>query len=84
MKRFLFRMFYFFGFHGIAKKIDPIAYYFYYLNDTFYAYCKQFYESLTVKQEKREFDNTLVSEDGANDDTELRREIYEKVKSMKE
>ena len=84
MKRFLFRMFYFFGFHGIAKKIDPIAYYFYHLNDTFYAYCKLFYESLTAEREKREFYNTLVGEEFANCDTEQCHEVYEMVKSMKE
>jgi hypothetical protein len=77
-------MFYFLGFHSIAKKIDPIAYYFYHLNDTFYAYCKRFYESLTVKQEKREFDNTLVSEEIASGNTEPCHEIYEKFKSTKE
>ena len=84
MKRFLFRMFYFFGFHSIAKKIDPIAYYYYHLNDSFREIYKQIFEALNEQQEKREFDNTLVSEEIANCDTEQCHEVYEMVKSMKE
>ena len=84
MKRFLFRMFYFFGFHGIAKKIDPIAYYFYHLNDSFREFYKQMFEALNEQQEKREFDNTFVSEEIANCDTEQCHTVYETVKSMKE
>lgn len=84
MKRFLFRMFYFFGFHGIAKKIDPIEYYVYRFNDIFNAYCKQFYGSLTVERENREIDSALVGEEIANCDTEQCHKVYETVKSMKE
>ena len=67
MKRFLFRMFYFLGFHGIAKKIDPIAYYFYHLNDSLKACIKQTFERLN----ENEVDETLAGEELANTETDL-------------